>query len=222
MALKRITVLLSGRGSNLAAILAAARDPTFPGAVAHVVSNRPGAPGPAIARSHGVATTVVDHAAFASREAFDAALGAVVDASEPDLVVLAGFMRVLTPGFVARYEGRMLNVHPSLLPAYPGLHTHRRALADGVRVHGCTVHFVTPSVDIGPIVAQAAVPVLDDDDEATLASRVLVEEHRLLPAAVGWFCAGRIALHAGRVRVQDAATPAVALAVPLPAPICPR
>jgi phosphoribosylglycinamide formyltransferase 1 len=218
MALKRITVLLSGRGSNLAAILAAARAPRFPGAVAHVVSNRAAAAGLDIARRHAVAATVVDHGAFPSREAFDEALAGVIDASEPDLVVLAGFMRVLTPAFVARYAGRLMNVHPSLLPAYPGLHTHRRALADGVRVHGCTVHFVTPSIDVGPIVAQAAVPVLDGDDEATLAARVLAEEHRLLPAAVGWFCAGRLALHEGRVRVQDARVPDRALAVPLPAP----
>jgi phosphoribosylglycinamide formyltransferase-1 len=219
MARQRITVLLSGRGSNLAALLAAADAPDFHGAVTHVISNRAEAAGLAIAREHGVATSVLDHTGFANREAFDAALAALVDAGEPDLVVLAGFMRVLTPAFVARYEGRLLNVHPSLLPAYPGLHTHRRALADGVKVHGCTVHFVTPSVDVGPIVAQAAVPVLDDDDEARLAARVLVQEHRLLPAAVAWFCAGRIALHWGRVRVQDARTPeAAALLVPLPAP----
>ena len=218
MALKRITVLLSGRGSNLAALLAAARAPSYRGAVTHAIANRPQANGLAIARDHGIATSVVEHSAFAAREDFDAALAAVVDASEPDLVVLAGFMRVLTPAFVARYEGRMLNVHPSLLPAYPGLHTHRRALADGVRLHGCTVHFVTPSVDVGPIVAQAAVPVRDGDDAATLAARVLAEEHKLLPAAVGWFCAGRIALHGRRVRVQDARMPDGALLAPFPAP----
>jgi phosphoribosylglycinamide formyltransferase-1 len=218
VALKRITVLLSGRGSNLAALLAAARAPDFPGAVTHVISNRADAAGLAIARSHAIATTVVDHVPFASRDAFDAALAAVVDAGEPDLVVLAGFMRVLTPAFVARYEGRLLNVHPSLLPAYPGLRTHRRALADGVRLHGCTVHFVTSSVDVGPIVAQAAVAVHDDDDEAALAARVLAEEHRMLPAAVRWFCAGRLALHDGRVRVQDGRMPATALAAPAPAP----
>src|SRR5512134_2629565 len=210
MALKRITVLLSGRGSNFAAIVEATRDPRFPGVVTHVISNRASAAGLVLARSLGIAASVVDHAAFASREAFDYALAAAVDAGAPDLVVLAGFMRVLTPGFVARYEGRLLNVHPSLLPAYPGLHTHRRALADGVKVHGCTVHFVTPAVDLGPIVAQAAVPVHPDDDEATLASRVLAEEHRVLPAAVGWFCAGRLALHGGRVRVQDEEFPAAA------------
>jgi phosphoribosylglycinamide formyltransferase-1 len=215
--LKRITVLVSGRGSNLGALVEAARDPRYPGAVTHVISNRRDAGGLAIARAAAIATSVVEHAAFASREAFDDALAAAVDASKPDLVVLAGFMRVLTPAFVARYAGRLLNVHPSLLPAYPGLHTHRRALADGVRVHGCTVHFVTPEVDVGPIVAQAAVPVRDDDDEATLAARVLEQEHRILPAAARWFCAGRIALRDGRVRVQDAPIPQAALAVPTPA-----
>lgn len=213
---KRVTVLLSGRGSNLAALIEAARRPDYLGAITHVVSNRPYAAGLGIARSHAISTNVVEHTTFASREAFDAALADVVDAAAPDLVVLAGFMRVLSPVFVARYEGRLINIHPSLLPAYPGLHTHRRALADGVRVHGCTVHFVTPSVDVGPIIAQAAVPVLDNDDETTLAARVLTQEHRLLPAAVGWFCDGRIALHGGRVRVQDARIPAAALAVPAP------
>jgi phosphoribosylglycinamide formyltransferase-1 len=220
--LKRITVLVSGRGSNLAALLRAARHPNFAGAVTHVVSSRADAAALAIARAHAIGTSIVDHRPFASREAFDAALAAIVDAGEPDLVVLAGFMRVLTPAFVARYEGRMLNVHPSLLPAYPGLHTHRRALADGTRVHGCTVHFVTSSVDVGPIVAQAAVPVLDGDDEASLAARVLAQEHRLLPSVVGWFCAGRLALHGGRVRVHDARVPDMALAVPLPDPIYDR
>jgi phosphoribosylglycinamide formyltransferase-1 len=215
--LKRITVLVSGRGSNLGALVEASRDPRYPAAVTHVVSNKRDAGGLAIARANAIATSVVEHTAHATREAFDAALAAAVDASEPDLVVLAGFMRVLTPAFVARYAGRLLNVHPSLLPAYPGLHTHRRALADGVRLAGCTVHFVTSEVDVGPIVAQAAVPVRDDDDEDSLAARVLAEEHRVLPAAVAWFCAGRIALHGARVRVQDALIPQAALVVPSPA-----
>jgi phosphoribosylglycinamide formyltransferase-1 len=216
--LKRITVLISGRGSNLGALVEAAREPHFGGAVTHVISNRRDAGGLAIARANAIATFVVEHTAYASREAFDTALAAAVDASEPDLVVLAGFMRVLTPAFVARYAGRLLNIHPSLLPAYPGLNTHRRALVDGVKLHGCTVHFVTPSVDIGPIIVQAAVPVRNDDDEDALAARVLAEEHRILPAAVAWFCAGRIALHGGRVRVQDAPIPAQALLVPSPGP----
>jgi len=214
--LRRITVLVSGRGSNLAALADASLRRDFAGAITHVVSNRPQAAGLAIARERGIATAIVDHTGFVSREAFDATLARVVDAGEPDLIVLAGFMRVLTDAFVGRYAGRLINIHPSLLPAYPGLHTHRRAIADGVRVHGCTVHFVTPSVDVGPIVAQAAVPVRPDDDEATLAARVLEQEHRLLPAAVRWFCAGRIALDGGRVRVRDATVPTGVLLCPAP------
>jgi phosphoribosylglycinamide formyltransferase-1 len=199
VALARITVLISGRGSNLDALIGASQRPGFPGAVTQVVSNREDAAGLAIARRHAIATAVVDHRSFASREAFDEHLASVIDGGEPDLVVLAGFMRVLGAAFVSRYEGRLLNIHPSLLPAYPGLHTHRRALADGVRVHGCTVHFVTRDVDVGPIVVQGVVPVLPDDDETRLAARVLEVEHRILPAAVCWFCAGEIALETGRV-----------------------
>ena len=217
MALARISVLISGRGSNLGALIDASQDPSFHGAVTHVISNRPGAGGLARAERHAIATSVVDHRAFASREAFEAALADRLDAGAPDLVILAGFMRVLSAPFVDRYRGRLLNVHPSLLPSYPGLDTHRRALADGVRVHGCTVHFVTPEVDVGPIVAQAAVPVLPGDDEATLAARVLVQEHRLLPAATRWFCAGQLALVDGRVRLDAPAAQASAcLRVPDP------
>lgn len=204
MALARITVLISGRGSNLAALVSAARTPGFGGAVTQVISNRPRAAGLAIAAGRGIATSIIDHTTFAAREAFDHVLAAEIDRGEPDLIVLAGFMRVLGDGFVHRYQGRLLNIHPSLLPAYPGLHTHRRALADGVRVHGCTVHFVTPAIDVGPIVAQGVVPVLPDDDESTLAERVLTVEHRILPAAVGWFCDGRLSLDSGRVHLTDA------------------
>jgi phosphoribosylglycinamide formyltransferase-1 len=204
MALARITVLISGRGSNLGALLDAAHAGAIRGAVTQVISNRPDAGGLQRARHHAVACAVIDHAAHPSREAFDTALAQAIDDSEPDLVVLAGFMRVLGAPFVRRYEGRMLNVHPSLLPLYPGLRTHARALADGVKVHGCTVHFVTPDVDVGPIVAQGVVPVHPDDDEARLAARVLAVEHRLLPAAVGWFCRGDIALVNGRVRFRRA------------------
>lgn len=214
MSLMRITVLISGRGSNLGALLAASRARGFAGAVTQVVSNQPQAQGLALARSHAVATSVVDHALFDNRDAFDFALARAVDASEPDLVILAGFMRVLGGAFVERYRGRLLNIHPSLLPAYPGLHTHRRALADGVPVHGCTVHFVTPDVDVGPIVAQAAVPVHAGDDEATLAARVLEQEHRILPAAAGAFCAGRLLLRDGRVEFRDEAPTAGVLLVP--------
>jgi phosphoribosylglycinamide formyltransferase-1 len=198
----RIAVLISGRGSNLGALLDAQQGNRLGGGrVVAVISNNPTAPGLASARERGVATMVVDHRAFADRAAFDAALDAAIAASAPDLVVLAGFLRILDAALVRRYEGRMINVHPSLLPLYPGLHTHRRALADGVRIHGCTIHFVTPELDHGPIVAQGAVAVHDDDDEATLAARVLAVEHRLLPAAVRAHCEGRLVIAGGRVRV---------------------
>jgi phosphoribosylglycinamide formyltransferase-1 len=167
-----------------------------------VISNRGDAAGLAFAAAHGIATVVVDHKAFAGREAFDAALAEAIDAHRPDLVVLAGFMRVLGDDFVRHYEGRLLNIHPSLLPAFPGLHTHRRALEAGVRVHGATVHFVTPTLDCGPVVIQAVVPVLPGDDEATLAARVLAQEHRIYPQAVRWFAAGRLTLDGGQVRVH--------------------
>ena len=204
----RIAVLVSGRGSNLGALLAAqAQGALGGGSIVRVLSNRPGAGGLAIAAEHGVPTGVVDHKAFATRDAFDAALATALDGDAPDLVVLAGFMRVLGAPFIARYHGRMINIHPSLLPAYPGLHTHRRALADGVRLHGCTVHFVTADVDVGPIVAQAAVPVRDNDDEDSLAARVLVAEHVLLPRVVGWYCSGRLALAGHRVQVRTDRVP---------------
>jgi phosphoribosylglycinamide formyltransferase-1 len=198
----RITVLISGRGSNLAALAAAAHDGHVGGTVTHVISNVPDAAGLALAHERGIVTSVVDHRAFAERAAFDEALAAAVASGAPDVVVLAGFMRVLGPAFVRRHEGRLINIHPSLLPLYPGLHTHRRALADGVRVHGCTVHYVTAQVDVGPIIAQGAVPVLPDDDEAALAARVLAVEHRLLPAAVRWHCTGRLVIADGHVRVR--------------------
>lgn len=204
MALKRITVLVSGRGSNLGALLAAERAGQFAGSVTHVIANRPGAGALDLARAAGVSTEVVDHQAFATREAFEVALREAIDRSAPDLVVLAGFMRVLGATTVERYAGRLLNIHPSLLPSYPGLHTHRRALADGAKLHGCTVHFVTPEVDVGPIVAQSSLDVLADDDEASLAARVLALEHKLLPQAVQWFCAGRLAIDGVRVRFVDA------------------
>jgi phosphoribosylglycinamide formyltransferase-1 len=168
-----------------------------------VISNRPDAAGLAHAIERGIATTVVDHRAYPSRDAFDAALAEAIDRGEPDLLVLAGFMRILGADFVNRYEGRMLNIHPSLLPAYPGTQTHRRVLEDHGQRHGCTVHFVTPDVDGGPVVAQAEVRVFPDDDVATLAARVLEQEHRLLPEVVGWFCDGRLHLDAGRVCIDD-------------------
>src|SRR5213076_3037258 len=208
-------------GSNLAALIDYARAGHVSGAVTHVVSNRPDAGGLALARDAGIATSVVDHLAQGSRDAFDDALAAAVEATEPDLIVLAGFMRVLRADFVRCHSGRIINVHPSLLPLYPGLHTHRRALADGVRIHGCSVHYVTPDVDVGPIIAQGAVPVFPDDNETTLAARVLTIEHRLLPAAVAWHCAGRLVIEAPRVRVKDAETDdrgsLVVPPIPLPA-----
>lgn len=204
MALARITILISGRGSNMAAVIDAATEGRIEGAVTHVISNRPNAGGLEYASARGIATTVVDHSAYPSRESFDAALADAIDRGEPDLVVLAGFMRILGAAFVHRYEGRMLNIHPSLLPAYPGTQTHQRALDDKAARHGCTVHYVTPDVDGGPIVAQADVPVLPDDDAASLAARVLAQEHRLLPEVVGWFCEGRIVLEDGRVHIVDA------------------
>ncbi len=200
MAIARITVLISGRGSNLGALLATHAGGTLVGAITHVISNRPTAPGLALARDAGVATSVVDHTAFASREEFDRALAAEIDRTEPDLVVLAGFMRVLGAPFVRRYSGRMINIHPSLLPAYAGLHTHRRALADHAREHGCTVHFVTPDVDGGPIILQGRVGVEPGDDEERLAARVLSVEHKVLAQAVNLFCEGRLSIVDGRVQ----------------------
>jgi len=211
--LKRIVILISGRGSNMEAILNAG----IPVEIAAVVSNDPAAAGLAAAASHGVRTAVVDHRRFADRAAFDNALAAAIDDFHPDLVVLAGFMRILGDAFVAHYRGRMINIHPSLLPAFPGLHTHRRALEAGVRVHGCTVHFVTATLDHGPIIIQAAVPVLDADTEDALAARVLHEEHRIYPQAIRWFCEDRLTLTAdGRVGLKQARAALGALLVPPP------
>ena len=191
-----VVVLISGRGSNMRALL----DAGLP--VGAVISNRADAEGLKLASARGVATGVVEHRAHATREAFDAALAEQIERHRPRLVALAGFMRILTPGFVARFRERMLNIHPSLLPAFPGLDTHERALAAGVKVHGCTVHFVTAELDHGPIVAQAAVPVRSGDAAAALAARVLELEHVIYPRAVRWFLEGRLALADGVVRVQ--------------------
>jgi phosphoribosylglycinamide formyltransferase-1 len=191
-----IVALISGRGSNLQALL----DAGLP--VSGVISNVAGARGLELAAARGVATRVVEHRAFASREAFDAALGAEIDRFAPRLVALAGFMRVLTAGFVERYASRMLNIHPSLLPAFPGLDTHARALAAGVKVHGCTVHFVSSELDHGPIVAQAAVPVRPGDTPGSLAARVLRQEHVIYPRAARWFLDGKLVIRSGVVRVE--------------------
>jgi phosphoribosylglycinamide formyltransferase-1 len=208
--MKSYVILISGRGSNMRSLLEA----DLPGRCAAVISNRLDAAGLDYAKARGIATAVVDHKAHASRDAFDAALAAEIDRHAPDLVLLAGFMRVLGDPFVAHYAGRMLNIHPSLLPAFPGLNTHAAALQLGVRIHGCTVHFVTPSLDAGPIVIQAAVPVLPGDDAARLAARVLEQEHLIYPQAARWFLEGRLRLAAGRVELDgDPACPA-ALRVP--------
>lgn len=178
----------------------------LPAQVCAVISNDPAAGGLASAAAQGLPVVAIDHKTHSTRESFDAALAAAIDASGAELVVLAGFMRVLTAGFVERYRGRLVNIHPSLLPAFKGLHTHRQALAAGVRIHGCTVHFVTPELDHGPIIIQAAVPVVAGDDEASLAARVLAEEHRIYPQAVRWLCEDRVRLHAdGRVEIRGAA-----------------
>jgi phosphoribosylglycinamide formyltransferase-1 len=199
--MKNIVILISGRGSNMEAIVQACQAEGWPARVAAVVSNRADASGLAFAAAHGITTAVLDHKAFADREAFDTALAQLVDAYQPDVVVLAGFMRILTEGFVRHYEGRLLNVHPSLLPAFPGLHTHQRAIDAGCQLAGATVHFVTPELDHGPIVAQAAVPVLPDDTADALAARVLKMEHQVYPRAVRWFVSGELRLEpGGRVR----------------------
>lgn len=214
--MKRLVILISGRGSNMTAILDAVGGGKIAGEVTGVISNRPDAAGVAIASDRGVATVSIDHRAYPDRETFEHALTAAIDVHAPDLIVLAGFMRILSAAFVDRYAGRMINIHPSLLPSYPGLDTHSRALADGVRIHGCTVHFVTDDVDHGPIIAQAAVPVRNDDDATALAARVLEAEHRLLVAAVGWFCAGRLVIDGARVRVKNESGDVVPLIVPAP------
>jgi len=194
--MKSIVILISGRGSNMRAIV----ESGLP--VDAVISNVADAAGLGFARDRGIATEVVEHRAFPSREAFDAELAATIDRRAPNIVVLAGFMRILTDGFVRRYEGRLINIHPSLLPAYPGLHTHRRALEEGVKIHGCTVHFVTPRLDHGPIIVQAAVPVLPGDTEDALAARVLRQEHRIYPLALRWFAEERLVIENGIVRVE--------------------
>jgi len=209
--MKSIVILISGRGSNLQALLEA----RLPCRIAAVISNRADAGGLKIAQAHGIPTAVIEHRDYADRDSFDAALARLIDTFHPDFVILAGFMRILTAGFVTRYHGRLVNIHPSLLPAYGGLHTHTRALQDGVRIHGCTVHFVTADLDHGPIIIQAAVPVLCHDTEQTLAARVLHEEHRIYPQAIRWLCADLVELRDdGRVRLRHHKQPGFALISP--------
>jgi len=202
-AMKNIVILISGRGSNMEAVVRAAQVEGWPATIAAVISNRPDAAGLAFAQVQGIPTAVVPSKEFGSRDAFDAALQQEIDRFNPDLVVLAGFMRILTPAFVEHYAGRMLNIHPSLLPAFPGLATHRQALDGGVMEHGATVHFVTAELDHGPVVAQARVPVLPGDTEDLLAARVLAEEHKLYPYAVRLFVEDRLSIEHGDVRILD-------------------
>jgi phosphoribosylglycinamide formyltransferase-1 len=200
--MKNIVILISGRGSNMEAIVRALQAERWPARIAAVISNRADAPGLAFAAAHGIATAVVANKEYASRAEFDAALQDVIDGYAPDLVVLAGFMRILTEAFVTHYDGRMLNIHPSLLPLFPGLATHAQALAAGVREHGATVHFVTPELDHGPAVLQASVPVLPEDTVETLSARVLEQEHVIYPRAVRWFVEDRLTLAQGTVQVD--------------------
>ncbi|HEX7812102.1 MAG TPA: phosphoribosylglycinamide formyltransferase [Burkholderiales bacterium] len=211
--MKRVVILISGRGSNMQAVL----DARLEARIAAVISNDPAATGLQLARGRGVETAVVNHRDFPDRADFDKALGDKIASYEPDLIVLAGFMRILTQAFIERFDNRIMNIHPSLLPAFPGVHTHRRALQEGVRLHGCTVHFVTPDLDHGPIVAQAAVAVLPDDDEHRLAARVLEQEHRIYPQAIRWFLDERLSIEGGRVRIKGECRYPAAAVSPEPA-----
>jgi len=202
---KRVGILISGRGSNMMALVEAARAPDYPAAIATVISSRPDAPGLAWAKAQKLPALALDHKAYASREAFDEAIDAALVAAGVELVALAGFMRIQSPAFVAKWAGRQLNIHPSLLPLFKGLQPHKQALDAGVRISGCTVHFVTEEMDAGPIVAQAAVPVLGADTPETLAARILAAEHKLYPLALALVAAGRARMEDGRVRIDGAA-----------------
>jgi phosphoribosylglycinamide formyltransferase 1 len=196
---KRTAILISGRGSNMRSLIEAAADPRYPAEIVLVLANRPEAEGLAYAKEHGVATAAVDQKIHAGRESFEASLQVLLELHRVELICLAGFMRLFTPSFVRAWEGRLINIHPALLPAYRGLHTHERALADGVKIHGCTVHFVVPAMDEGPIIAQAAVAVLDSDTPETLARRILEQEHKIYPAALAAVASGRIRILGNRV-----------------------
>ncbi len=199
---RKVGILISGRGSNMAALIAAARNPDYPAEIACVLSNRPAAPGLSLADKAGIATIGLDHNDHASRESFDEAMNAALIASGVDLVACAGFMRLMSDAFVNAWAGRMINIHPSILPLFKGVDTHDRALEAGMRVHGCSVHFTTPELDAGPIIAQAVVPVLPGDDAKTLAARVLTAEHRLYPAALGLVASDKAVLAGNRVRLE--------------------
>jgi phosphoribosylglycinamide formyltransferase-1 len=212
---KRVAVLISGRGSNMAALIEAAKTAGFPAEIGLVLSNRPAAAGLDLARASAIAAAVVDHTTYGQdREAFERAMQALLEAHRIELICLAGFMRLLTPWFVRQWQGRMINIHPALLPAFKGLDTHQRALAAGVKIHGASVHFVVPDMDAGPIIAQGAVGVLDDDSAATLAARVLAIEHRIYPAALALLAADRVTIVDGRCRIEGAGSAAGHLIVP--------
>jgi len=215
---KRVVVLISGRGSNMSALIEAASDPAFPAEIVAVLSNRPDARGLDTARERGIATAVIDHKAYDDREAFEHDLTQAIEEYRPDLVCLAGFMRLLTTTFTQHWRDRLINIHPSLLPAFKGLDTHERALAAGVKLHGCTVHFVRPEMDAGPIIAQAAVPVVAGDGPDSLAARVLAAEHQLYPMALALVASGRTRIAAETVIVDADTDTAAALIWPrLPA-----
>jgi phosphoribosylglycinamide formyltransferase-1 len=199
----RVGVLISGRGSNMASLIEAAAQPGYPAEIVTVISNKADAGGLVRAEEAGIDTVVIDHKAHADRASFDAALDAALEEAKVELVCLAGFMRLLTPGFTEKWRGRMINIHPALLPSFRGLHTHERALEAGVKIHGCTVHFVTPEMDVGPIIMQAAVPVLEGDTAELLAARVLAQEHVIYPAALRLICEGRTRIEGERVVVDE-------------------
>lgn len=199
----RVGVLISGRGSNMASLIEAAAQPGYPADIVTVISNKADAGGLVRAEEAGIDTVVIDHKAHADRESFDAALDAALEAANVEIVCLAGFMRLLTPGFTEKWRGRMINIHPALLPSFRGLHTHERALEAGVKIHGCTVHFVTPEMDVGPIIMQAAVPVLEGDTPDLLSARVLAQEHIIYPAALRLVCEGRARIEGERVVVDE-------------------
>ena len=211
---RRTAILISGRGSNMRALVEAAQAPDYPAEIALVLSNRPEAAGLSWARDAGVAVAAVDHKIHAGREEFERSMQAMLEIHRIDLVCMAGFMRLVTPWFIGQWAGRMINIHPALLPAYRGLDTHARALADGVKIHGCTVHFVVPAMDEGPILAQAAVPVLDADTPESLARRVLAQEHRLFPAALARVARGGLVVQGNRVYDDEAAPETDPLVVP--------
>lgn len=212
-ACKRVAVLVSGNGTNLQALIDAAKSEKFPAEIKLVISNRAEAFGLVRAKNAGIDTLVIEHSSFSTREDFDAALHAALIDKQIELVCLAGFMRLLTPDFTRKWEGRMINIHPSLLPVFKGLHTHKRALEAGVKFAGCTVHFVSAEMDEGPMIIQAVVPVLPDDSEDTLAARVLTAEHQIYPRALGWLAEGNLTLENGKAKMKSAAPPSEAALV---------